>query len=399
MSTVKLAENVYSVGVKDPKLEIFDIIMPTKNGTTYNAYLVVGEEKTALIDTVKKPFLDEFFANIAEIMPPEKIDYLVVNHNEPDHSGGVQAMLDKNPNLKIICGAPAMPFLKNIINREADIEGVKDGHLLDLGGKTLTFKGMPYMHWPDTMMEFLAEDGILFSNDGFATHLSSDTIWADEITGVLEDEFYYYWDVIMRPWAGFARKNLEKLDDFDIRMIAPSHGPVFRRNARARIDKYKEWAADKSEGQNNVALFYVSNYGNTTVLAETLAAELTAKGFTCTPTNLIGCKAEHARVMIESSNAIVIGTPTFNGDSVKPVWDLVNLFATVDRMGKKAAVFGSYGWGGEGIKLVAERLAGLKLKVYEENYRARLVPSDDELSELRDYAGKLAEFFAAGKKK
>ncbi len=392
MSATKLAENVYHVGVKDPDLRVFDIIMKTEHGTTYNAYLVKGTEKTALIDSVKKPFTDDFFANIEQITPVEKIDYLIVNHNEPDHSGAISTLLDKNPNLKIYCSSAAVPYLKNIINREADITGLKDKQTLELGGKTLTFRLMPYMHWPDTMMEFLEEDGILFSNDGFAAHISSDSIFADEVTVDVDFEVRYYFDSIMRPFTGYIRRNMPKLDDHDIKMVAPSHGPIFRKDPLKHINSYKEWSVDKSEQGNVVSIFYASAYGNTKSLAEAIAVSLTKAGFTANLTDVTESEPDQLREQIESSKAILIGTPTFNGDAVKPIWDTVNLFSTVYSIGKKAAVFGSYGWGGEASKLVAERLSGLKLKVFEENYRARLIPSEEEMAGVVEYSQKLAEF-------
>lgn len=399
MSAIKLSDSVHWVGVKDPELRVFDIVMEIRMGTTYNAYLIKGE-KTALIDTVRKEFTEEFLANISEITPIEKIDYLIVNHNEPDHSGAITAILDKAPNIKLICSAPAVPFLKNVINREADITGVKDNHTLELGGKTLVFKGMPYMHWPDTMMEYLQEDKILFTNDGFTAHYSADSIFADEVPGDvdLDHEVHYYWDCIMRPFSGYIRRNLAKLDDFDIAMVAGSHGLIYRHDPLKYIEKYKEWNADKAEGKNHVAVFFASNYGNTGKMAAAVAEGLKKHGFTTSINDVAEIKADEAKELIESSKAVVIGTPTFNGDAVKPIWDLVNLFSTVYSIGKKAAVFGSYGWGGEGSKLVAQRLTGIKMKVFEEPFRARLIPSDEEMAALDEYVGQIAEFFAAGKK-
>jgi len=395
MESRKITDNVYWVGVQDQGLEYFDIIMKTKYGTSYNAYLVKGNDKIALIDTVKNSFADEFLKKVNEIVPLDKIDYLIVNHNEPDHSGTIVPLLEKSPDIEIICSASGLPFVKNIINREAKITGVKDNHTIDLGGKKLTFKLMPYMHWPDTMMEFLHEDGILFSNDGFAVHISSDKLYADELPGDidLDFEFEFYYSMIMRPFTGFMRRNLPKLDEFDIKMLATSHGPLFRKDPQKYISLYKEWAKDKSEGKNLVTIFYATSYGNTEIIAKAIADNLEAKGFETDKVDVSYDKNINTlRDKIEASKAVLIGTPTFAGDAVKPVWDLVNLFSTVDRTGKKAAVFGSYGWGGEGIKLVADRLAGLKMKVFEEQFRARLIPSDDEMSELNQYTQRLADF-------
>ncbi|MFZ5980795.1 MAG: MBL fold metallo-hydrolase, partial [Candidatus Zixiibacteriota bacterium] len=158
MSAVKITDDVYWVGVKDPNLEIFDIIMPTKYGTTYNSYLIKSE-KVALIDTVKKGFTDEFLANIEEITPLGSIDYLVVNHTEPDHSGSILELLKHAPHIQIICSSTAKVFVKNVLNTNDNLTGLKDNAFIELGAKKLMIKQTPYMHWPDTMMEFLVEDG------------------------------------------------------------------------------------------------------------------------------------------------------------------------------------------------------------------------------------------------
>lgn len=391
MSAIKIVDNVYEVGVKDPDLKVFDITMKT-DGTTYNSYLIKGTDKIALIDTVKEEFRDEFFENLEEIVPIDKIDYLIVNHNEPDHSGAMPYLLDKNPNIKIYCSAAAVPYVKAIINRDADINGVKDKTTLELGGKTLEFITMPYMHWPDTMMDFLHEDGILFSNDGFAAHLCSEELYADQLSADVDYEVDYYFQCIMRPFTGYIRRNMKKLDDYDIKMVAPSHGPIFRNNPTEYIEKYKEWSADKAEGQNIISIFYASNYGNTYRIAEKLADLLKEKDYTVVLTDATNCDHDEVRDQLESSKAIIIGTPTFNGDAVKPIWDLTHLFSTVYMLGKKAAVFGSYGWGGEGAKLVSARMSGLRMKVMEEEFRARLIPSDEELTELKQFADNFSEY-------
>lgn len=398
MSAIEISNDVFAVGVKDPDLSVFDITMTTRYGTTYNAYLIKGE-KIALIDTVKKEFTEKYLANVSSQVPFDKIDYLVVNHTEPDHSGAIPALLEKAPQIKIICSSAAVPYVKNVINQEADITGVKNDHLLELGGKTLQFKLMPYMHWPDTMMDYLQEDKILFSNDGFTAHICSDGLYADELSRDvdLDHETYYYWDCIMRPFSGFIRRNLPKLDDLDIQVLAGSHGPIHRNDARAPIDRYREWTRDKIEDRNSVALFYASNYGNTGKLAGIIAEQLKTNGCEVDMADAASVGADRIKEMIESAKCVVIGTPTFNGDAVVPIWNLVNHFSTVYSIGKKAAVFGSYGWGGEGAKLVAERLKGLKLKLFEEEYRARLIPSDIELTALNEYCAKLAEYIKAGK--
>lgn len=391
MSAISISDNVWWVGVRDPHLRVFDIVMQAQHGTTYNSYLVKGE-KIALVDGSKKEFSREYFENIRSIVPLEKIDYMVINHTEPDHSGAIAELLSYASNAQVIASGAALPFVKATINRDLPITMVKDDHVIDLGGKKLVFKIAPYMHWPDTMMEFCPENGILFSCDAFATHLCTDSMIADESDLDLQFEYQYYFDVIMRPFTGYIRKNLSKLDNFDIKMIAPSHGPVLRGNPRAWIDKYKEWCADKAEGRNQVTIFVASNYGNTRRLAEQISGVLQQSGFTVLLVDSEVVRPEHAREHMESSVAILFGTPTFNGDAVKPIWDVVGLVPTVYCIGKKSAVFGSYGWGGEGLKLVSDRLTGLKLKVYPENFRARLIPSDQEMADVVEFAKRVAEF-------
>ncbi|MFQ5498769.1 MAG: FprA family A-type flavoprotein [Candidatus Zixiibacteriota bacterium] len=391
MSTIQIAEGVYWVGVKDPKLAVFDITMETHHGTTYNAYLVRGE-KTALIDTVKKEFADVYLQKVESLVPIEDIDYLIVNHNEPDHSGAIPALLDRKPDIRLICSAVAVPYLKSIINREADITGVKDKATLDLGGKSFVFRSMPYMHWPDTMMDYLNEDRILFSNDGFAAHVSFDSLWSEESHVDIDYEVKYYFDAIMRPFTGYIRRNVAKLDDHEIAMVCPSHGPLYRKEPRKYIESYKQWSVDKAESENRVAIFYASNYGNTETIAIALSKELPAHKLRAELVDVTSADDDRIKEAIESSKAVVIGTPTFNGDAVKPIWDMMCNFSMVYSLGKKAAVFGSYGWGGEGAKLVADRLTGLRLKVFDEEYRVRLIPSDDDLVELREWTGRLAGF-------
>jgi len=394
MASIKLTDNVYWVGVKDPGLRVFDIVMETKHGTTYNAYLIKGENHTSLIDTVKESFTDEYFSNIEEICEIDKIDYLIVNHTEPDHSGAIPELLKRNPNLKLICSTAAIPFVKNTINNEQiDLTGIKNNHELDLGGKKLIFKLTPYMHWPDTMMEYLVEDKILFSCDGFAAHVAFDEFYADQCQEDIDYELFYYFDSIMRPFSMFINKNMKKLDDLEINMIATSHGPAFRNNTRQVIDKYKDWTNDKTNPKG-IAIFYASAYGNTKKVSLKIKDELAKKGYDVSLVDTQELERETARDLIEKSKVLLIGAPTFNGDCVPPVWNLLSLINTVPYLGKKAAVFGSYGWSGEGIKLVSDRLSGMRFKVFEENYKTRLIPSDTEMNDIIDYCNRLDDFIS-----
>ena len=338
MASIKLTDNVYWVGVKDPNLRVFDIVMETKYGTTYNAYLIKGENHTALIDTVKEGFKDEYFANIEEICEVKKIDYLIVNHTEPDHSGAIPELLKRNPNIKLICSAAALPFVKNSINTEqVNLTGIKNNHELDLGGKKLIFKLTPYMHWPDTMMDYLVEDKILFSCDGFAAHIAFESFYADECQQDINYELFYYFDSIMRPFSMFINKNMKKFDDLEISMIATSHGPAFRDNPRQVIDKYINWTNDKTNPKG-ITIFYASAYGSTKKISYKIKDELTQKGYDVSIIDASDVERDNARNHIEKSKVLLFGAPTFNGDCVPPVWNILSMINTVPYLGKKAAV-------------------------------------------------------------
>lgn len=394
MNSVELAKKIFWVGAVDADLRVFDIVVKTEYGTTYNSYLLLGE-KVALIDAVKDGFQKEFFARIEERVPVDRIDYLIVNHNEPDHSGGIKALLERNPKLKIVCSKPAVPFVRNIINDEAAvIEGVKGGDRLDLGGLSLEFLSAPFMHWPDTMFTYCPEEKILFPCDGFAAHYAvRDTIFMKPDDPVLEREARYYYDCIMRPFAPFSRKASEAVVGMDIKMVAPSHGPVNRDDPKYYIKKYLEWTAPKGGGdRKRVLIGFSSSYGNTKRMAQEIDNALRSAGLATTLVDLAQIHPNELRDHYEAADAILLGSPTFAADAVKPVWDAAQLLMTVSSVGKKAGAFGSYGWGGQAVDLLETYLEGLKLKVHKPGVKARLVPSETELEDCRKWAETFAQF-------
>lgn len=396
MSAIALAENVFWVGAKDPELRMFDLIVKTNYGTTYNSYLLRGE-KVALIDAVKDGFEDQLFAAIQEILPLSKLDYLIVNHNEPDHSGAIVKLLQANPGIKLVCAKPAVPFLRNVINDEArTIEGVKGGDKLDLGGLTLEFLATPFMHWPDTMMCYNPEHKILFSCDGFAAHFCpTESIFHKPGDQLLIHEAWYYYDCIMRPFAPFSRKAAQAIAAMDIATVAPSHGLVNRAEPKLFIEKYLEWTEPKHRSDRKlIAILYASAYGNTAIMARAVCDALDQAK--CEP-HLIDVTASNdaeLRDWLESADGILFGTPTFAGDVVKPIWDAAHLLTSVAATGKKTAVFGSYAWGGQAIEILESYLEALKLKVMKPGTRARLVPGPGEIEDCRRFGSDFSKFVA-----
>jgi flavorubredoxin len=396
MSAIKIAENTYWVGAKDPGLRVFDLYVKTTYGTTYNSYLLVGE-KIVLIDAVKDGFEDQLFGSILEVCPLDRIDYLVVNHNEPDHSGSIVELIRRNPGIQLVCSKPAVPFLRNIINdEERQIEGVKSGDKLDLGGITLEFISAPFMHWPDTMFCYCPETKVLFSCDGYAAHFCpEDSIIAKAGDPVLEHEAWYYYDSIMRPFAPFSRKASETVLNREIATVAPSHGPIAVENPKHFIQKYLDWSNPKIKSDKKIIVIFVaSSYGNTRIMADAIAGALPSGRFETHVFDVTEGAPERARDLIEAADGILFGTPTFAGDVVKPIWDVAHMLPSVSSGGKKAAAFGSFGWGGQAPEILESYMEHLKLKVYRPSARARLVPSASELDGCRAFGAAFADFVA-----
>jgi flavorubredoxin len=398
MHSVELAKKVFWVGVADPDLRVFDIVVKTDYGTTYNSYLLLGD-KVALVDAVKEGFESLLFARIEEHVPIERIDYLIVNHTEPDHSGAIKSLLARHPRIKLVCAKPAVPFLKNIVNDDSvTIDGVKGGDRLDLGGLSLEFVSAPFMHWPDTMFSYCPEEQILFSCDGYGAHFAPyESIFSKPGDKAQEKEAWHYYDSIMRPYASFCRKASQTVIGMDIKMVAPSHGPINRDDPKHFIEKYLEWTTPKNGGdKKRVLIAFASSYGNTRMMAQEIDQTLKQAGIATTVVDLAHIHAKELRDHYEAADAILFGTPTFVGDVVKPVWDAAQLLMTVSSVGKKVAVFGSYGWGGQAVDILESYLENLKLKVHKPGVKARLVPSPAELEECRRFAEAFGGFVQQG---
>ena len=239
---MKIADNVYYVGVSNPTLRVFDIIMCTEYGTTYNSYLVKGADKTALIDGAHKGFEANFQENVEAITDFANIDYMVVNHTEPDHSGAIRLVIEKNPDIVVYGTAACLKNLDNIVRLPFNRVAVKDGDTLELGGKTLTFCVSPNIHWPDTMMTYLAEDKILFSCDFLGAHFAEPTMYVHKAykKELYEKEFKVYYDAIMGPFAKFVIRALDRIKDLDIALVCPSHGPmIMGGDIQVAMDTYR----------------------------------------------------------------------------------------------------------------------------------------------------------------
>lgn len=391
MKPFEIQQGIHWIGALHPDLRLFDIIMNAKNGTTYNSYLV-NDEKIAVIDTVKEKFSGAYIEHIKGLIDPTKIDYIIMQHNEPDHSGSLAALLDEAPQAKIICAKPAVKYVQNILNREVEIQPVSNKEEISLGSMTLQFYSSPYCHWPDTMMTYLVESKILFSCDIFGSHFCDSRMYNDLVTRDFWPDFKYYFDHIMRPYKKNVKNALKKLDDLEIKMLATSHGPILRTDVQKYIDAYREWSKPlEPNDPPKMLIYYAAAHGNTGIMAQKIAEGAKSVGVDVEVYDAVEINPEEHLDRIEAANALVLGSPTINNNVVKPIWDVLNNLITVDVKGKLGASFGSYGWSGDAVKQLDSRLAAMKFKTPFEGLQAVLVPSEQEQGECFEFGVNLAK--------
>ena len=400
---VELVAGVHWIGAFDPDLRSFDIILRTANGTSYNAYAVRGEAGVAVIDTVKAGFGERFFRQLEAVADYDEISTVVLNHLEPDHSGALPELLRRAPRAHLYVSHQARPLLKGLFDPsefEGRITGVGTGDTVDLGGRQLEFFNTPYLHWPDTQCTWLERDGILFSGDFLGCHYCDTRLFNDAV-GDFRFSFDYYYAHIMRPFRAHVRSALDLIEPLLLQTIAPAHGPVLREDPRDYVRRYR--ALSKSGLHRNqvktLAIFYISAYGATRRMAEAVAAGAeSAAGDTDTLVGGVRVSLydiegndPHPFVdLIEEADALIFGSPTINGDAVKPMWDLLSSLTMVDVKGKFGAAFGSYGWSGEAVPMIEDRLRRLKLRVPVQGVKARLAPTPDEFAACHDLGREIA---------
>ncbi|MGQ9538428.1 MAG: FprA family A-type flavoprotein [Candidatus Bathycorpusculaceae bacterium] len=358
-NVMKLAENVYWVGARDWNRRLFDALIQLPKGTSYNAYLVMGRDEKALIDTVNPGFETELTEKIRTITNPEEIDYVVMNHAEPDHAGAIPNVMEIAPKAKLLTtsrGAKMAQVFYHVSQER--IRVMADGETLSLGDKTLRFIEAPMLHWPETMFTYLEEDGILFPCDFFGAHLASG-VYSDEV----EDYMVHaqrYWGEIMMPFKAMAQKALEKIADLNIRMIAPSHGPIHRK-PEPILNAYRRWA--NGETRQKAVIAYVSMWNSTDAMAKQMAETLAAEGVESAFHNLALTDIGDLAKDLVDSKAIVLGAPTVLGGAHPLALYATYLFKALRPPTKFAVVLSSYGWGGGAVKQVQELLSGFKIEV------------------------------------
>lgn len=392
MKAVKVTDKIYWVGVQNPNLRVFDVIMETKWGTSYNSYLIKGSKKTALIDAVKDGFGEEQIGRIRDVCDPASIDYIICNHTEPDHSGSLTALLDIAPKARVVCSRPASIFLKEITNREIDFMVVEDGYELDLGETNIRFFSTPFLHWPDSIFTYVESEKFLSTGDVFGFHFAAENVFDDltPLTAEMVESQKYYYDVIMSPFAPFVRKAVDKIKGLDIKIIGPSHGPVLRTDPQKSVENYRKWAQPVQNDPKKVFIGYVSCYGYTRQLGEQILDAATSAGFDAELADISEIGVDAAVDRIQCADAFAIGSPTLNRDVLELAWNVLTALCPITIKGKSAVVFGSYGWSGEAPKYMEQRLKNLDVKVVA-TATAKLKPSDAELAAAKEAGDALAK--------
>jgi flavorubredoxin len=386
---VKISENVYWVGAIDWDLRNFHGYS-TGRGTTYNAYLIMAE-KVTLVDTVKAPFRDELLARIRSVIEPEKIDYIISDHAEMDHTGSLPAIMEIVKPEKVFASVKGVEALEQHFGLK-DITAVEDGGEIDLGNMKVTCLETRLLHWPDSMVSYLAQDRILFSQDGFGMHLASNERFDDELDDyVLYYEAAKYYANILLLYSHIAQKVIRRLEEsgLDIQTIAPDHGPVWRSKIPWIIDLYKKWSA--RELRKKAIIVYDSMWGSTRMMARAIEDGLTEGGVHVKVLNATA--TERAEVVTEliDAAALIVGSPTLNNHIFPTVADVLTYIKGLKPGGLVGAAFGSYGWSGESVRVLNSWLEDMKVELVGEGVRVNYVPRADDLERCRQLGLEIAK--------
>jgi flavorubredoxin len=386
---VELKNKIYWVGAVDYNVRDFHGY-ETPQGTTYNAYLII-DEKITLVDTVKKGFASDLLGHIAEIVPPEKIDTIIVNHVEMDHSGALEDVCRVAKNAKVFCTQKGKEGLLKHYELNADlkvgIKVVKTGDSLSLGKRTLKFVAAPMVHWPDSMFTYCCEDKVLLSNDAFGQHLAHPQRFADEIGEdyCMEEAAKYYANILM-PLGNVISKKIEEMGALGWPMdcIGPSHGALWRKNTSRVINAYADWTVFKSKPK--VVIVYDTMWESTEKLARRLTELIAAEGLE------VKCyrirKSDGSAIVrdILDAKVVLVGSPTLNADMFWTVGGFLTYLRGLKPKNKKVGIFGSYGWAGGASKAIQKEVEAMGLEVLGPPFEVQYVPHEEELSRLKDYA-------------
>jgi flavorubredoxin len=386
---IDITTDVKWIGILDYDIRTFDIVMHTDFGTTYNSYFINAEKK-AIVEVAKEKFSETYIRKLKSVTDPKDIQYIILDHTEPDHSGSLRLLLDLAPSATVVGSGNAIRYLEDIVNTPFKSLVVKDGDTLDLGNKTLKFYSAPNLHWPDSMLTLLVEDKVLFTCDILGAHYCSSEMYSD-FNGQYLDSFKYYFDIIMRPFSRFMLKAIEKIKSLEIDFICPGHGPIHKENIRKALDLSEMYAENymqivSEKNRMNILIAYVSAYGYTKEAANLIAEGiLENEDVTVDITDIENISLEELESKIIMADGLLIGSPTINQNTLLPIYKLLSLINPIRDKGKLGGAFGSYGWSGESPNLILENLRLLKLKIFEETLSFKFSPENHKKDYLKEF--------------
>ena len=357
MEPREIIPGVHYVGAQDFDRKLFDALIPLPDGTSYNAYLVRGRDRVALIDAVDPQMLPVLQAYLEGV---PRIDYVISNHTEQDHSGGLPWVLERYPDAQLLASAPAASMLADHLGLDAaKVRTVADGERLDLGSKTLRFIYTPWVHWPETMSTFLEEDRVLFSCDWFGSHVAQTELFVDRADCILAEAKRYYAEIMM-PFRQTVQKNLEKIKDLDVRLIAPSHGPVHR-HPGSIIQAYRDWTDDRPH--NSVVIPWVTMHGSTQIMVERLIGSLVERGVSVFPFNASTADIGKLAMALVDAATLVVAAPTVHVGPHPAVLSAVVLANALRPKARFASIIGSYGWASKMVDVVKAAMPNVKAEL------------------------------------
>jgi len=389
MKDLEIKPGIYWVGGVDWDLRNFHGYL-TQRGSTYNAYLIV-DEKIVLVDTVKKHLFDDMLARIRSIVHPSKIDMIVSNHVEMDHSGSIPMMMELAPNAKLVTSQRGKDGLERHFKCGWDPQVVASGEEMSIGKRTLQFFQTPMVHWPDNMVTYVQEEKLLLSNDAFGQHIASSARFDDEIGwAILKEEAGKYFANIVLPYATQAKKALEALGGLDIDMIAPSHGIIWRSHIPEILGEYTKWVDHRT--QNKAIIVFDSMWGSTEKIARKLREGMLDAGIHCELRNLNTTHISDITTDVLFSRAILIGSPTLNNGMLPTMGCFLTYIKGLRPKKRVSLAFGSYGWGGQAVGEIEAILKDMDWDLPQGNIRLKYIPDDDELTSVRNTGKEFGEY-------
>ncbi|MBN2531778.1 MAG: FprA family A-type flavoprotein [Spirochaetales bacterium] len=379
MKMREIKKNIFKGGAIDWDRRLFDSLIPLPDGTSYNAYLIKGSEKTVLLDSVD-PAMTHIL--LEQLKTVSHLDYIISHHAEQDHSGSIPVLIEKYPGAKVIASEKGKGMLvDHLCIPEDKIIAFKDGETLSLGDRTIKVISTPWVHWPETISTYIPEDEILFSCDFFGSHLATSELYVDDTSQVYEAAKRYYAEIMM-PFRTIIKKNLEKLSGYSIKMIAPSHGPVYN-EPDFIIDAYKDWISDKVK--NLVVIPYVSMHGSTQRMVEYINHSLAEKNIEVRQFNLPVTDLGKLAISLVDAATIIIGTPTVHVGPHPVALNAANLTNALRPKLQFASIIGSYGWNSKMVEKISDMIPNLKVEILEP-VLCRGYPREQDFDKLENLA-------------